>query len=153
MVRVHKRFFRLNLTALRVRYVDYVLSVAITTQYSPRSFIGCVPIWQDSITKWDEKKTKKRKNISLTALHLQQVPCADALPNRAFLVSGAVQRATGVVYYQSIVGLVLLQGYKAPFPYLTMFIHQDQKLRHQSPKCLTYSSNSNNNITCKLSYT
>jgi hypothetical protein len=62
MVHVHKRFFRLNLTALRVRYVDYVLSVAITTQYSPRSFIGCVPIWQDSITKWDEKKTKKRKN-------------------------------------------------------------------------------------------
>ena len=85
---------------------------------------------------------KKRKNISITALHLQWVPCADALPNRAFLVSGAVQRATGVVYYQSIVGLVLLQEYKAPFPYLTMFIHQDQKLRHQSPKCLTYSSGS-----------
>ena len=60
MVRVHKRFFRLNLTAsLRVQYVDYVLSVAITTQCSPRSSIRCVPIWQDSITKWDEKKTKK----------------------------------------------------------------------------------------------
>lgn len=64
MVRVHKRFFRLNWTALRVQYVDYVLlSVAITTQYSPRSlYTLCANLagFDHEMGREKNEKTKKK---------------------------------------------------------------------------------------------
>jgi hypothetical protein len=90
MVRVHKRFFRLNWTALRVQYVDYVLlSVAITTQYSPRSlYTLCANLAGFDHEMGREKNEKRKKNISLTLLQhsiFNRSPVQTRYPTAPFL--------------------------------------------------------------------